>query len=79
MSQNSLREYIESLTVQEKKLIISSHEKFEAQGYIGDEPVRVYTEKYLIANSIPLHNVTIFMHLITFECYRYFANRYFDE
>lgn len=67
-------EAIEKLTDDEKRLLISQFEQFERDAFIGECELRT------LAKSLPGGNshVVVFMNLLAGECYRYFANKYFD-
>lgn len=54
--------FCETLSVAERKAVIESYEKFERQGFIGDEPCRVLTKKMLEAIGMDTeHAATIIM------------------
>lgn len=68
-----LAQFVYALTDQERHEIIATHEKFETQGYIGDEAVRTYTQKFIDQLKLPSNTpIVIWMSVLAHECYRYF-------
>lgn len=67
--QQFVREHLDQKTI---VAIIDSYEQFLRDGYIGDEPVRVYAEKYLRDTGFSIPIVTT-MERVAFECYRQIA------
>lgn len=65
------REYVKSLLISELEDIVASYEKFEEQGYIGDEPIRIYANHFLNVYSLTgLLDIVSCMNQLAFECYR---------
>lgn len=73
-----IREYVARLSDAEKIAIINSYEKFECDGHIGNEPIRIHAEH--IVDSIGASNVmiTLWMKELAVECYRAFTQKYFE-
>lgn len=69
-----IEKLVYELTDSEKKKLISQFEQFGRDGLIGTCELRSY------ALTLPFgaNNVTIYMNFIGNECYRYFANKYFE-
>jgi len=76
---NIYQDYIQKLKIDVILSIISSYEKFEKEGSIGDEPIRQHTEWIMKENKMPEHLVTIFMKDLAFECYRHLAKFVRDD
>ena len=54
--------FCETLSVAERKAVIESYEKFERQGFIGDEPCRTMTKAMLKAIGVDeAHSTSIIM------------------
>lgn len=77
---NSMMQYVEQLSDAEKLLIIQSYERFEQDGFIGDEPVRFHAVSYLEQFGLfgAGIGITLSMEKLTFECYRYFAKKHLE-
>ncbi len=75
-----LREFAAQLTDEERYSILLSYEKFELDGFIGDEPVRTYARKFINLHA-PGAGISIVpvMRDLTFECYRYYSWEFRDE
>jgi hypothetical protein len=76
---NKTRKYVENLSTKERLDIIKSHEKFEEQGFISDEPIRIYTENLMKLLGGNEYNITFWMNELAMECYRSFAISYIDS
>lgn len=76
---NPIRAYVLDLPDSEKILCIDGYEKFERDGFIGSEPIRVHAES--VTENIGVDGVSIILVMrdIGIECYRYFAKRYLKE
>lgn len=71
---NSLRDYAQTLSQTALLEIHKSYEKFEIQGFIGDEACRTYAEGYLLSIKMaPDYHIAMFMQLLAFEVYRLLA------
>lgn len=77
---NSMMQYVERLSDAEKLLIIQSYERFEQDGFIGDEPIRFHARSYLeefgqLGAGI---GIAISMEKLAFECFRHFAKKHLE-
>lgn len=82
MATNKVREFLEeNMTDKDCLDVIASYMKFEEQGYIGDEPCRTWTEKYLegfdLSDANP--NIIRFMGDMYSESLRRFAVKKLKE
>lgn len=68
--------FVEKLSEDEMKEIIRSFEKFEEDGYIGDEPIRQYTQKMISEYNLPTSTIVIWMNHLAFRVYKYFVDKY---
>jgi hypothetical protein len=74
-----LQEYVSQLTYAEKIGIIRNFEQFERDGFIGNEPIRIHTNRAFGKMGVPEEYITVSsMTQLAFECYRHFANMYLD-
>lgn len=71
---NALQKYVDRLPDDEKRLIINDWEYFSEYGSIGDKPLRIHAENVMKEVKCDTH-ITMWMHQLAFECYRYFYNR----
>lgn len=65
--------FCEALSVAERKAVIESYEKFERQGFIGDEPCRTVTQamlKAIGADGEYSSNISMWMDQMFKECLR---------
>jgi hypothetical protein len=69
---STLRAYAQLLSEQDLWSIVDSYDRFEAEGFIGDEPCRRHAEAYCGAIGTN-HHITMWMQLLAFECYRRIA------
>lgn len=69
-----VQEYVAGLDEYIIHGIITSYEKFEKDGFIGEEPIRQHAELMIIQITGQANNdhITMWMHQLAFECYRYF-------
>lgn len=74
-----VRQYVNALSVEEIKEILFSYEKYEIQGFIGDEPIRVRACEMLVKSNISSDNIIFWMDVLGKECYRYFALRFLNK
>jgi len=76
---NKICAYIESLDDEEKMLIINGWEEFERKGGIEDDPLRLHTKSFMKELGIKGDaQFILWMKLIAFEAYRYFARKYIN-
>jgi hypothetical protein len=76
---NLLRSFVQNLSDDELISILKSYDKFETDGFIGDEPIRTYAKKFLEDKQIDDSHIVTWMTMLAMECYRVFANRYIIE
>ena len=71
---NVLREFVrDKITKAERDAIISSYEKYEEDGCIGDEPIRTYAMVFVRSIGIKYEfHITQWMEKLAMECYRYY-------
>lgn len=72
----TLREFVANINQSQRDEIIKTYEQFEINGSIGDEPIRIYTKKFM--QEIGLNNdssITLWMERMAFECYRHFYHQ----
>jgi hypothetical protein len=76
---NSMMRYVEQLSDAEKLLIIQSYERFEQDGFIGDEPIRLHARAYGEETGMgPWVGIAVSMEKLAFECFRYFAKKHLE-
>lgn len=72
-----MKKYVEGLSDAEKALIIQNYERYEQDGFIGDEPIRAHARAYMEETSIDNSvGIVLSMERLAFECYRYFAKKH---
>jgi len=70
MANLTVRALINTLSIEVLQSIIESYEKYEKQGFIGDEPIREYSEMIMTEWNLSDSYTTIIMKEVVFECYR---------
>lgn len=75
-----IKDYVSKLTNEEIIAILESWEGFEEKGMIGDEPIRVHTEKILSSFSGKTHQLSVvsWMRMLAFGCALVFAKKYIE-
>lgn len=76
---NILREYVNTLSDEDKIRIIDGHEELENTGVIGDEPIREHVKLFFAKHNIEHGSTVMWMQMLAFECHRYFSMRYITE
>ena len=74
----TVQKYVESLSDQEKLVIIENYERFEKDGAIGDEPIRFHAVQFIKLAVLGTVSIVVLMEKIAFECYRYFAKKHLE-
>lgn len=73
-----VKEYVATLSDQEKRQIIKDHETFVEKGMIGDCLLRSSATDIL--NKIGTNlSITVFMNFIAVECYKFYAYKYLNN
>lgn len=68
-----LTKYVNLLSHEERHAIVQSYEKFEQDGFIGDEPIRTYAEAFCTSIGIKNgSNITLWMDQLAKECFRFY-------
>lgn len=76
---NKVREYVENLDDEEKMLLINGWEEFNQKGRIENDPLRLHTVFFMKESGIEGDaQFILWMELIAFEAYRYFARKYIN-
>lgn len=72
-----LAEYVQKLSHEDRHAIIKSYEQFEKDGFIGEEPIRVFARSAMQHLGIgdEMQIVTWMGHLAN-QCYRYYYHLY---
>lgn len=66
--------YVEALDDDVRHAIIKSYEQFEADGFIGEEPIREHARHIVQHLGASDSHITMWMQQLAFECYRYYYN-----
>lgn len=69
----NVRQYIESLSVTEAQELCHSYEKFERDGFIGDEPIRQHANRFIEISGVPNTLIVVWMKDLAFEAFRKLA------
>lgn len=67
--------FVESLSEEDMLNIISGYERFEKDGMIGNEPIRLFATAFMKEIEVDT-NVVMWMERLAFECYRHFAEKH---
>lgn len=73
MTNMTPRQYIAALSISETKELFHSYEKFERDGFIGDEPIRQHALRFIEQAGIPNSHITMWMRELAFEALRSLA------
>ena len=74
-----VRNYIKALSDEEKRKIIEGYNVLERDGAIGDEPIRVHTERFIEQCNLPDEHVVLWMGELEKECCRHFTEKWFKS
>lgn len=74
-----IQEFVQELTHEERHEIVRTYKQFEKDGFIGDEAIRIQTEKLMEILQIPSAHVTRYMEVLVSACYRYYYDQLFSE
>ena len=69
----SLRAFVATLSNERMMEIHTSYEKFEADGFIGEEACRIEAMRFLQLIGAPLEHPSMWMQQLVFEVYRRMA------
>ena len=75
ITMNKIKQYVDDLSEDARRQIIETYELYETQGFIGEAPVRHHARTLM--KSLGIHgdaNITMWMQLVAFECYRHFSH-----
>ena len=74
-----MRNYVRDLPDSEKRLIVDGWTEFEKNNFVDDDaPLRHHTETFMESVGADEHLVLIWMQILAFEVYRYYAEQMFE-